>query len=56
MKAFLLYQDQDFDLRQSLPPQAEALIQDLDLSPFSLRWRAATRSCLRWPAKRSSPV
>jgi hypothetical protein len=31
MKAFLLYRDQDFDLQQKLPPQAQALIQDLEL-------------------------
>lgn len=32
MKAFLLYQDQDFDLQQPFPPQAPALIQDLELN------------------------
>ncbi len=32
MKAFLLYQDQDIDLQQQLPPQAQALIQDLELT------------------------
>jgi DNA mismatch repair ATPase MutS len=32
MKAFLLYQDQDFDLQQPFPPQAQALIQDLELN------------------------
>jgi len=31
MKAFLMHQDQDFDLAQQLPPHAEALIQDLEL-------------------------
>ncbi|MHB8595697.1 MAG: MutS-related protein [Ktedonobacteraceae bacterium] len=32
MKAFLMYQDQDFDLQQKLPPNAQALIQDLELN------------------------
>jgi DNA mismatch repair ATPase MutS len=32
MKAFLLYRDQDFDLQQPLPPNAAALIQDLELN------------------------
>ncbi len=32
MKAFLMYKDQDFDLQQPLPPQAPALIQDLELN------------------------
>ncbi len=32
MKAYLLFQDQDFDLQQKLPPQAAALIQDLELN------------------------
>lgn len=32
MKAFLMYQDQDFDLQQKLPPQAPALTQDLELN------------------------
>jgi DNA mismatch repair ATPase MutS len=31
MKAHLLFQDQDFDFEASLPPQHEALIQDLEL-------------------------
>jgi hypothetical protein len=31
MKAFLLYRDQDFDLQRKLPPQAQALMQDLEL-------------------------
>jgi DNA mismatch repair ATPase MutS len=31
MKARLLYQDHDVDLQQPLPPQAQALIQDLEL-------------------------
>jgi DNA mismatch repair ATPase MutS len=31
MKAFLMYPDRDFDVRQPLPPQAQALIQDLEL-------------------------
>jgi DNA mismatch repair ATPase MutS len=31
MKAFLLYRDRDFDLQQKLPPQAQALTQDLEL-------------------------
>ncbi len=31
MKVFLLYPDRDFDLKQELPPQAEALIQDLEI-------------------------
>lgn len=32
MKAFLLYKDQDFDLERELPPNEEALTQDLELS------------------------
>ena len=31
MKAFLLYEDQDFDLKADLPPNADDLIQDLEL-------------------------
>jgi DNA mismatch repair ATPase MutS len=31
MKAFLMFQDHDFDLQQKLPPNAQALIQDLEL-------------------------
>lgn len=31
MKAFLLYRDQDVDLQRKLPPQAQALAQDLEL-------------------------
>src|SRR5437870_4167277 len=31
MKAFLMYQDHDFDLQRKLPPNAQALIQDLEL-------------------------
>ena len=34
MKAFLMYRDRDLDLQQALPSQAEALIQDLELSPL----------------------
>ncbi len=32
MKAYLLYKDQDFDQGQSLPPNAQGLTQDLELS------------------------
>jgi len=32
MKAFLLYQDRDFDLQRPLPPYEPALTQDLELS------------------------
>ena len=32
MKAFLLYKDQDFDLERELPPNEQALTQDLELS------------------------
>ncbi len=32
MKAFLMYRDCDFDSQQSLPPNAAALIQDLELN------------------------
>jgi DNA mismatch repair ATPase MutS len=32
MKAFLMYRDRDFDWQQQIPPQQEALIQDLELS------------------------
>ena len=32
MKAFLMYQDQDFDLQRELPPNEAALTQDLELS------------------------
>jgi hypothetical protein len=31
MKAFLLHEDKDFDMSQDLPPQAEHVIQDLEL-------------------------
>lgn len=31
MKAFLMYRDQDFDLKQPLPPNEPALTQDLEL-------------------------
>jgi DNA mismatch repair ATPase MutS len=31
MKAFLMYTDHDFDLQQKLPPNAQALTQDLEL-------------------------
>ncbi len=32
MKAFLMYRDHDFDLRQNLPPNEQALTQDLELN------------------------
>ena len=32
MKAFLMYRDRDFDLEAPLPPNSEALIQDLELN------------------------
>ena len=32
MKAFLIYRDRDFDLEAALPPNSEALIQDLELN------------------------
>jgi len=32
MKAFLMYQDQDFDLQQKLPSNEQALTQDLELN------------------------
>jgi len=32
MKAFLLYRDQDFDLQRKLPPNEQALTQDLELN------------------------
>jgi DNA mismatch repair ATPase MutS len=32
MKAFLMYRDRDFDVQQALPPQAQTVIQDLELS------------------------
>ena len=31
MKALLMYRDRDFDLQRHLPPNAQALIQDLEL-------------------------
>ncbi|MFZ0994818.1 MAG: DNA mismatch repair protein MutS [Candidatus Dormiibacterota bacterium] len=31
MKAFLMYEDRDVDLTEALPPQAESLVQDLEL-------------------------
>ena len=31
MKALLMYKDQDFDLQRKLPPNEQALIQDLEL-------------------------
>jgi DNA mismatch repair ATPase MutS len=32
MKAFLMFKDHDFDLQQNLPPNEQALIQDLELN------------------------
>ena len=32
MKAFLMYKDQDFDLKPPLPSNAGALMQDLELA------------------------
>ena len=32
MKAFLMHRDRDFDLEAALPPNSEALIQDLELN------------------------
>ena len=32
MKAFLMYKDRDFDLKRKLPPNEQALIQDLELN------------------------
>jgi hypothetical protein len=32
MKAFLMYKDQDFDLKRKLPSNEQALIQDLELN------------------------
>ena len=32
MKAFLMYKERDFDLQQTLPPNAQALTQDLELN------------------------
>ena len=32
MKAFLMHRDQDFDLERVLPPNEEALTQDLELN------------------------
>jgi len=32
MKAFLMYEDQDFDLQRQLPPNEQALTQDLELN------------------------
>ena len=32
MKAFLMYPQRDFDVKQTLPPNAEALVQDLELN------------------------
>jgi hypothetical protein len=53
MKAFLMFRDRDFDLKQPLPPNADALVQDLELEtlfgamaasdsfiPMSVRWRS----------------
>jgi hypothetical protein len=34
MKAHLMHRDRDFDLEQQLPPNAEALIADLELDPL----------------------
>ncbi len=31
MKAFLMFKDRDFDLKHPLPPNAPALVQDLEL-------------------------
>src|SRR6266581_3747663 len=32
MKTFLMHKDQDFDLQRKLPPNAQALTQDLELN------------------------
>jgi hypothetical protein len=32
MKAFLMYRDQDFDLKRTLPSHEQALTQDLELN------------------------
>ena len=32
MKAFLMYKDRDFDLQRKLPPNEQALTQDLELN------------------------
>ena len=32
MKAFLMHKDHDFDLQQKLPPNEQALTQDLELN------------------------
>jgi hypothetical protein len=32
MKAFLMYKDRDFDIRQTLPRNEQALTQDLELN------------------------
>ena len=32
MKVFLMHRDRDFDAEQALPPQADALVQDLELN------------------------
>src|SRR6266480_7354070 len=32
MKAFLMYKDHDFDLQRKLPPNEQALTQDLELN------------------------
>ncbi len=32
MKAYLMYRDRDFDMEQELPPQAQAVTQDLELN------------------------
>ena len=44
MKAFLMFRDRDFDLKQPLPSNADALVQDLELETLFGAMAAATRS------------
>jgi hypothetical protein len=40
MKAFLMFRDRDFDLKQPLPPNADPLVQDLELEAVVQRSEA----------------
>ena len=52
MKAFLMYRDRDFDIKQELPFGAQDLARDLELEVLFRPWEEATRSCWRWPEER----
>ena len=48
MKAFLMHRNRDFDLGAALPPNSEALIQDLELNVlFDVMAQGDTSICAR---------